>query len=34
MLGMFRAITSALGRVFAPKDNFKALLMADLGLKR
>ena len=35
MFGMFKAIANAWGRMFAPKgDNFKALLMADLGIKR
>jgi hypothetical protein len=32
---MFRAMFSWMGRLFAPRgDNFKAQLMADLGLKR
>jgi hypothetical protein len=32
---MLRAISNWIGRVFGPKsDNFKALLMADLGIKR
>jgi hypothetical protein len=32
---MLRAISNWFGRVFGPKsDNFKALLLADLGLKR
>ena len=34
-MSLFRVIASAWGRMFAPKgDNFKALLMADLGMKR
>ncbi len=32
---MFKTMFSWMGRLFAPRgDNFKALLMADLGLKR
>jgi hypothetical protein len=32
---MFMTMFSWMGRLFAPRaDNFKALLMADLGLKR
>lgn len=32
---MIRAFASWLGRVFGPKgDDYKSLLMADLGLKR
>ena len=35
MTEMLKAIATAWGRMFAPKaDNFKALLMADLGIKR
>lgn len=32
---MLRAFSNWIGRLFAPKtDDFKALLMADLGIKR
>ena len=32
---LFRAIASAWGRIFPARgDNYKALLMADLGMKR
>lgn len=34
-LAMLRAISNWFGRVFGPKDDdFKAALLADLGLKR
>jgi|CXWL01.1.fsa_nt_gi hypothetical protein len=31
---MLRAISNWFGRLFGPKDDFKAALLADLGLKR
>lgn len=34
MMTLLRAISGAFGRMFGPRDNFKALLMADLGIKR
>ena len=34
MFDMFKAIAAAWARLFNPRaDNFKALLMADLGIK-
>ncbi len=30
----FQDMMSAFGRMFAPRDDFKAQLMADLGIKR
>ena len=34
MSRIFKSVTALLGRMFAREDNFKALLMADLGIKR
>jgi hypothetical protein len=34
MITMFRSVAAAWGRMFKRKDDFKELLMADLGLKR
>lgn len=34
MSRMFRSIAAAFSRVFTREDNYKALLMADLGIKR
>jgi hypothetical protein len=33
-MSIFKSIAAAWGRMFARKDDFKALLMADLGIER
>ncbi len=34
MTRMIRSVAAAFGRLFSKDDNYKALLLADLGLKR
>lgn len=33
-MSLFRSMAAAWSRMFARKDDFKALLMADLGIER
>jgi hypothetical protein len=33
-MSLFRSLAAAWGRLFARKDDFKSLLMADLGIER
>ncbi len=33
-MSLFRALADAWSRMFVRKDDFKALLMADLGIER
>lgn len=33
-MSLFKSVAAAFGRLFVPRDDFKARLLADLGLKR